>query len=82
VKSSCFKKDDERVTPLLFLIDDSTLRSTFPCNLLAGKMLIIFELMFNVASVEGANGPVRRSPALHRPDRKIKYLFSDFPPGL
>jgi hypothetical protein len=53
VKSNCFEKDDESVTLLLFFIDDSILRSTFPCNLLEGKMLIIFDLMLTVASAEG-----------------------------
>ena len=53
VKSSCFKNDDERVTPLLFLIDDSTFRLTFPSNLLVGKMLITFEFMLIVVSIKG-----------------------------
>ena len=39
--------------PLLFFIDDSTFRSTFPCNLVAGKILIIFELIFIVVSDAG-----------------------------
>ena len=53
MKSSCFTKDEASVMPLLFLTDDSIFRSAFPCSLLTGKMLIIFEFMFIVVSVAG-----------------------------
>ena len=53
VKSSCFRKDCLRLFPLVFLIDDSTFRLILPSKLFAGYILIILELMFTVASVDG-----------------------------
>ena len=53
VKSICFRNEEVSFTPLLFLTEDSTFRSVFPCSLFVGSTLMIFELMLIVASEEG-----------------------------
>jgi hypothetical protein len=48
-------KEDERPAPFEFFKEASMLNSTEPCNLVAGKTLIIFELICTVLSVKGLN---------------------------
>ena len=82
VKSREVLNDDKSPAPFEFLTDASTFNSTEPCNLAAGKTLIVFPFICKLFSVDGLN-QIRPSVscfALTGSEKTISILW--FSPGI